>query len=185
MPWRTFANEPPAGQLRFASPATTNFTASLLEAVATMFPSTLFSPGGDELNTNCYDQDKETQSILSSTGQNLEQALDRFVRTTHQAVIDLGKTPVVWEGGWSAILWKIVTSLTHILIIEMVLVHNVTLHPETIALYVFSVELEFISDILRHHFRTWISSDSVKAVAQKGHRIIHAAADFFYLVRHT
>ena len=90
--------EPPAGQLRFASPATTNFTAGLLAATAKMFPSALVSTGGDELNTPCYDADPETQAILKSTGQTLEQTLDTFTKATHGALESLGKTPVVWEG---------------------------------------------------------------------------------------
>lgn len=90
--------EPPAGQLRLASPSTANFTASLLHAAARLFPSQFFSTGGDELNTNCYDQDAETQQILNSTGQTLEQALSTFVVGTHDALRSVGKTPVVWEG---------------------------------------------------------------------------------------
>lgn len=50
-PWSTFANEPPAGQLRLASPATVNFTAALFTAAARVVPSKYFSTGGDELNT--------------------------------------------------------------------------------------------------------------------------------------
>lgn len=90
--------EPPAGQLRLASPATANFTAGLLSAAAKLFASPLFSTGGDELNTNCYTQDAETQQILKSSGQTLEQALSAFTQTTHGALRKLGKTPVVWEG---------------------------------------------------------------------------------------
>ncbi|OBZ71292.1 Beta-hexosaminidase 2 [Grifola frondosa] len=113
-PWADFANEPPAGQLRLASSATTNFTASLLGAVAKMFPSRVMSTGGDELNTNCYMQDAETQAELNATGRTLEQALDVFTRTTHAAIEQEGKTPAVWE--------------------EMVLDHNVTLSNETLVL---------------------------------------------------
>lgn len=29
--------------------------------------------------------------------------------------------------------------------------------------------------------RVWISSDNVKAVAEKGYKLVHAASDFFYL----
>ncbi len=29
----------------------------------------------------------------------------------------------------------------------------------------------------------WISSDNVKAVVEKGFKVIHAASDYFYLVR--
>ncbi|THH17264.1 hypothetical protein EW146_g3514 [Bondarzewia mesenterica] len=110
----TFRTEPPAGQLRLASESTTQYTAGLLSATAQMFPSTLFSTGGDELNANCYAQDAETQATLNQTGQTLEQALDKFTQTTHAALEKLGKTPVVWE--------------------EMVLDHNVTLSNETVVM---------------------------------------------------
>jgi N-acetyl-beta-hexosaminidase len=90
--------EPPSGQLRFAAPATVNFTAGLLSAAAKMFPSTLFSTGGDELNTNCYVNDTETQKIFNQTGETFEQALSKFTVSTHAALEAEGKTPVVWEG---------------------------------------------------------------------------------------
>lgn len=141
-PWATYANEPPAGQLRLASDATTQFTAKLLSAAAKLSPSTLFSTGGDELNTNCYAADEPTQAALNATGKTLEQALDTFTQVTHKALIAEGKTPVVWE--------------------EMVLVHNVTLASDTVVL-------------------VWISSDDVKAVAEKGFKLVHAASDYFYL----
>lgn len=66
-----------------------------------MFPSKLFSTGGDELNVNCYDQDTETQQELNSTGKTLEQALDTFTQASHSALEKMGKTPVVWEGAIS------------------------------------------------------------------------------------
>ena len=94
-------SEPPAGQLRLASEATTNFTTGLLTAVAKLSPSTLFSTGGDELNVKCYPDDEETQASLNATGKTLEQALDTFTQTTHKALIAEGKTPVVWEGALS------------------------------------------------------------------------------------
>ncbi|KAF8262392.1 glycoside hydrolase family 20 protein [Lactarius quietus] len=111
-PWATYANEPPAGQLRLASPAAINFTVDLLSAVAEMFPSTLFSTGGDEINARCYTDDAETQQELG--GRTLNQALDAFTQATHGAIRSLGKTPVVWE--------------------EMVLSFNLTLSNDTIAM---------------------------------------------------
>ena len=77
----------------------TSFVADLFTEVAKMFPSTLFSTGGDELNTNCYAIDAPTQAALNETGRTLEQALDVFTQATHKALEDSGKTPVVWEGG--------------------------------------------------------------------------------------
>ncbi|KDR82570.1 hypothetical protein GALMADRAFT_220558 [Galerina marginata CBS 339.88] len=113
-PWESFANEPPAGQLRLASAATANFTANLISSIARTLPSTLFSTGGDELNTNCYAQDAQTQADLTSSGRTLEQALDAFTQTTHGALKAIGKTPVVWE--------------------EMALEHNVTLSKSTVVM---------------------------------------------------
>ncbi|KAH9932733.1 N-acetylhexosaminidase [Epithele typhae] len=141
-PWATYANEPPAGQLRFANETVTKYIGDVFGAMSKMFPSTLFSTGGDELNTKCYDIDEPTQASLNASGKTLEQALDTFTQTTHKVLTDAGKTPVVWE--------------------EMVLVHNVTLAADTKVL-------------------VWISSDNVKAVAQKGFHLIHAASDYFYL----
>jgi hexosaminidase len=98
VPWESFANEPPAGQLRLASSATANFTANLITSIARTLPSTMFSTGGDELNVNCYTQDAQTQADLRQSGRTLEQALDAFTRSTHGALKAIGKTPVVWEG---------------------------------------------------------------------------------------
>lgn len=90
--------EPPAGQLRFTSQATVDFSTKLLSAAAKLFPSKYFSTGGDELNEECYNQDSETQQELSASGETLEQALDKFTQSTHAALEQEGKTPVVWEG---------------------------------------------------------------------------------------
>ncbi|KAF9241103.1 N-acetylhexosaminidase [Melanogaster broomeanus] len=95
-PWVLWASEPPAGQLRFANESTVSFTTSLLSAVAEMFPSKLFSTGGDEVHTSCYDADEQTQEILNSTGQTLEEALSSFTQSTHSGLEKLGKTPVRW-----------------------------------------------------------------------------------------
>lgn len=113
-PWATYANEPPAGQLRFAVPEVVNFTASLISSVAQTLVSKYFSTGGDELNTNCYVNDTVTQQQLNQTGMTLNDALNTFTQATHGALIAQGKTPVVWE--------------------EMVLDWNLTLSNETIVM---------------------------------------------------
>ena len=77
----------------------------MLAAVARMFPSTLMSTGGDEINAKCYEQDAETQADLKSSGQTLEQALDVFTQKTHGAIEAVGKTPAVWEGMQLFALW--------------------------------------------------------------------------------
>ena len=88
--------EPPSGQLRIASNETTNFTAALFTAAAQVFPSTLLSTGGDEVNLPCYEMDSVTQQQLG--GRSIEDALNTFVTSTHAALRAQGKTPVVWEG---------------------------------------------------------------------------------------
>ncbi|KAG6900337.1 hypothetical protein C0993_012294 [Termitomyces sp. T159_Od127] len=113
-PWTSFANEPPAGQLRLASTPTTTFTTGLLKSAASLFQSELFSTGGDELNSNCYAQDNATQADLAIQGKTLDQALDTFVQAIHAGLRSVGKRAVVWE--------------------EMVLDHPVTLANDTIAL---------------------------------------------------
>ena len=128
-PWATYANEPPAGQLRLASPAAVNFTVDLLSAVAEMFPSTLFSTGGDEINAQCYKDDSETQQELG--GRNLSQALGAFTQATHGPQRSLGKTPVVWEGKRSV---PLVGGETLRVGAEMVLSFNLTLPTDTIAM---------------------------------------------------
>ena len=127
----TWCTEPPSGQLRVASASTTNFTAGLLSAVAKMFPSTIMSTGGDEVNVNCYEQDAETQADLRTTGRTIEQALDVFTQHTHAAIMAEGKTPAVWE--------------------EMVLDHNITLSNETIVLCVHSSQpcVGFVAECLQ------------------------------------
>ncbi|KAJ7258751.1 N-acetylhexosaminidase [Mycena haematopus] len=141
-PWASFANEPPAGQLRLASEATVNFTAGLLKAAAGLFESHYFSTGGDEINANCYTQDNETQASLASSNQTFEQALDTFTQASHASLRSVGKSAIVWE--------------------EMVLANPVTLANDTIVM-------------------VWISSDDVKAVAETGFRVVHAASNYFYL----
>ncbi|KAG5221207.1 glycoside hydrolase family protein [Salix suchowensis] len=95
-PWASFANEPPAGQLRVASSGTVDFTTKLIKAASKMFSSKFFSIGGDEINTNCYNNDAQTQTDLA--GRTFEEALDTFTQATTGALKENGKVPVVWEG---------------------------------------------------------------------------------------
>ncbi|KZT74571.1 glycoside hydrolase family 20 protein [Daedalea quercina L-15889] len=141
-PWASYAGEPPAGQLRFANATVANWSAGLFTEVSKMFPSSMISTGGDEIQTYCYDMDGETQYDLNSTGRTFEEALTDYVHGTHGALAAAGKTPAVWE--------------------EMVLDYNLSLSTDTLVL-------------------VWISSDDVKAVADQGFRVIHAASNYFYL----
>lgn len=132
-PWTDFANEPPAGQLRLASAATTNFTSSIITAAAKGLPSKLFSTGGDELNTNCYAKDAQTQADLKSSGRTLEQALSIFTQANHKSLTDLGKTPVVWEGCACPSEYH---APLNVAFLEMVLEHTVTLPKDTVVMFV-------------------------------------------------
>jgi len=107
-----YANEPPAGQLRLASPDTIQFTTGLLVNAAELFPGNYFNTGGDEINAKCYADDPETQEALVASGKTFEQALDDFTQAEHKALKGVGKTAVVWE--------------------EMVLSHQVTLANDTV-----------------------------------------------------
>ncbi|KLO15933.1 beta-hexosaminidase [Schizopora paradoxa] len=111
-PWSDFASEPPAGQLRLASPSTVNFTVDLMQAVSSKFRSQFFSTGGDEVNTNCYTQDSETQKELNASGLTLDEALNNFLMATHDVLRSGGKNPIVKE--------------------DMVLKHNTSLPNSTI-----------------------------------------------------
>jgi hexosaminidase len=65
----------------------------LLNAVAELFPSTLFGGGGDEINMRCCADGAQTQSDLA--GRMLDQALDPFTQAArHGALRNLGKAPV-------------------------------------------------------------------------------------------
>ncbi|KAG8734073.1 N-acetyl-glucosamine-6-phosphate deacetylase [Ceratobasidium sp. 414] len=115
-PWSDVSPSPPAGQLRFASPAVQKFIADVFSAVLSPLKDlgTLFSTGGDEVNTNCYAEDQSVQNKLKEQNIPIDDALDKFTNVTHAAVRSAGRTPVVWE--------------------EMVLNHRVTLPKDTITL---------------------------------------------------
>jgi hexosaminidase len=172
------SSEPPAGQLRLASPSTQNFTADLLSAAAKMFPSRMFSTGGDEVNTNCYDQDPETQVALNASGQTLEQALSFFTLKNQAALAVLGKTPIVKEGMLMLPKHRLCVFLYGS---EILLDYNVSLSNATVVVYVLHPLLSF-SDLTDHEARVWISSENATAVAARGYRLIHQPSDYFYLV---
>ena len=74
-----------------------NFIPGLLTNAANIFCGNYFSTGGDEINTQCYTDDSQTQQTLSASGKTLAQALDAFVQAEHKALKSVGKTAVVWE----------------------------------------------------------------------------------------
>lgn len=98
--WKTakYCVEPPAGQLRLATPATVNFSVQLVSSVSKNFRSALFSTGGDEVNNACYTMDSQTQADLAASGLSLDEALNNFLLATHAVIRNEGKTPIVKEG---------------------------------------------------------------------------------------
>lgn len=101
-PWNTYALEPPAGQLRVSSASTRKFTASLIQSIAKTLPSSMFGTGGDEINVQCYLDDQQSQEELKAAGyplneHGIDRMLDDFIQTTHGALQEVKKTPVVWE----------------------------------------------------------------------------------------
>jgi N-acetyl-beta-hexosaminidase len=123
-----------------ASPQAMQFASNIFSSVASTFPSKYISTGGDEVNTGCFSNDNETQNILRSTGQTIEQVLNSFTQATHGALRNAGKTPIVWE--------------------EMVLDHTVTLSNDTIAMLVCNTVFIFITFTnsslgCGYHLRMW------------------------------
>lgn len=53
VPWTGYANQPPAGQLRFADDAVVNYTSAIFAAASELTASAYFGSGGDELNLRC------------------------------------------------------------------------------------------------------------------------------------
>ncbi|KAH8085951.1 N-acetylhexosaminidase [Cristinia sonorae] len=96
-PWQSYANEPPAGQLRFAVNDTANFTTALLGQVAKLFPHAMISTGGDEINLDCYANDTQTQEVLASSGQSIDEALKHFLLHTHEVLQMITPRTVVWQ----------------------------------------------------------------------------------------
>ncbi|KAL8280208.1 hypothetical protein RQP46_007322 [Phenoliferia psychrophenolica] len=138
-PWATYANEPPAGQLRLDDEEVLGFAKNLTGTIAKLTSSPYFSTGGDEINVACYAQDP----AMNASSVNLNDSISVFVEGLHATLSEIGKTPIVWE--------------------EMVLDHPVT-------------NLSKLAVVL-----VWISSANVKAVVDKGFRVIHAASDYLYL----
>nr|XP_031862319.1 uncharacterized protein CI109_002284 [Kwoniella shandongensis]KAA5529391.1 hypothetical protein CI109_002284 [Kwoniella shandongensis] len=96
-PYKHFAHQPPAGQLRFANQETTEFTSAILSDVVDLAKSRYLSTGGDEINSNCMLEDKDTKDALTMNGWDLDDALDDFTKKTHATLREKGVTPVVWQ----------------------------------------------------------------------------------------
>ncbi|KAH9848284.1 N-acetylhexosaminidase [Lenzites betulinus] len=94
-PWSKYANEPPAGQLRIASPATLEFARTMFSSVADTLPGTMMSSGGDEVNLPCWEEDEQTMSDLERRNITIADALNEFVQTVQGVITEHGKTPFI------------------------------------------------------------------------------------------
>lgn len=95
--WKTYAAEPPAGQLRITNAKAVKLVTSILTGLAKKLPGNFLHAGGDEVNRRCYEDDAETQSALNASGESLEEAVAGFANKTTFTVLQAGKTPIVWE----------------------------------------------------------------------------------------
>ncbi|KAI0665445.1 N-acetylhexosaminidase [Trametes maxima] len=94
-PWSKYASEPPAGQLRIASPSTLSFAQTLFASVAQMLPGTMMSSGGDEVNLPCWEEDEQTKADLARRNITIDDALNEFVQTVQGVIVEHGKTPFI------------------------------------------------------------------------------------------
>ncbi len=97
-PWSTYASEPPAGQLRIASPATLAFARKMFASVAATLLGTMMSSGGDEVNLPCWGEDAETMADLARRNITIADALNEFVQTVQGVIKEHGKTPFIKSG---------------------------------------------------------------------------------------
>ncbi|KAI0324943.1 N-acetylhexosaminidase [Cubamyces sp. BRFM 1775] len=94
-PWSKYASEPPAGQLRIASPSTLSFARTMFSSVAATLPGTMMSSGGDEVNLPCWEEDEETMADLAARNISIADALNEFVQTVQGVITEHGKTPFI------------------------------------------------------------------------------------------
>ncbi|RPD53006.1 N-acetylhexosaminidase [Lentinus tigrinus ALCF2SS1-7] len=111
-PWSKYASEPPAGQLRIASPTTLAFAKTFFASVASNLPGKMMSSGGDEVNLLCWEEDDETQADLAQRNITISDALNQFVETVQGVIAAHDKTPFIKS--------------------DMVLTHNVPVLNDTV-----------------------------------------------------
>ena len=97
-PWSKYASEPPAGQLRIASPSTVSFARTMFSSVAATLPGTMMSSGGDEVNLPCWEEDEQTIADLAARNISIADALNEFVQTVQGVITGHGKIPFIKSG---------------------------------------------------------------------------------------
>ena len=96
MPWSTYCNQPPCGQLKLGSRGVRDLfdkiLADLLPRVAPY--GSYFHTGGDELNTQVYTLD---ETVGSNETAKIKPKLAEFLAGLHSAIRAAGMRPLVWE----------------------------------------------------------------------------------------
>lgn len=94
--WRTYAVEPPSGQLKLNSSRVDEFVQTLLNDLLPRLKhhSTVFHTGSDELNLDAYLLD---ETVRTDDPAVIKPLLQKFMDRVHDRVRSHGLTPVVWE----------------------------------------------------------------------------------------
>ena len=135
-PWSRYASEPPAGQLRIASPATLSFAQEFFDSVASDLPGKMMSSGGDEVNIPCWEEDEETQMDLTQRNITIADALNDFVRTVQGVIKAHGKTPFIKSGEQTLSPSRCICDELTTPSSDMVLTHNAPVVNDTVVVCV-------------------------------------------------
>ncbi|CEH12941.1 glycoside hydrolase family 20 protein [Ceraceosorus bombacis] len=87
--WAFWANEPPSGQLALNNSAVNAYVKELIQETSKLLAGPYFGHGNDEVNLKCYGASSKRDIDAS--------LLKPFIKGVQQAIVDSGKTPMVWE----------------------------------------------------------------------------------------
>ena len=75
---------------------------SLMRELTSVAPDTLFHVGGDEVNTDCWNNTAHVREWMAQRGFNLTEALWYFTSRVQNITMSLGRTPVAWDEVYDA-----------------------------------------------------------------------------------
>ena len=104
--------------------------------------------------------DEGFNATLKANDWTFEDALNNFTAVTHAALYKNNKTPFVWE--------EMVRNLPDIR-------HSPALTNQLLNFNLTDLSNDTVIDV-------WLSPDSAKQVADKGHKMVLASYEYFYLV---
>eukprot|EP01121_Diplochlamys_sp_Union-15-3_P000035 TRINITY_DN1002_c0_g2_i1.p1 TRINITY_DN1002_c0_g2~~TRINITY_DN1002_c0_g2_i1.p1 ORF type:complete len:536 (+),score=61.69 TRINITY_DN1002_c0_g2_i1:45-1652(+) len=98
VPWTSFCNEPPCGQLNPTKNETYDLLGGLFAEMTSWFPDQYFHIGSDEVNSNCWLSDSGIQQWMKQNGiTTVSGILQYFEDKEHSIIRKNGKTPINWE----------------------------------------------------------------------------------------